>query len=100
MSSLRQVVILGVESTYFLQRHSVRPIIFSTGELKANQIPLVYLPSINTTGSTQIINRRHEHLLARLDSDITIDAVTGSELTGNGEGEVFRISSISLVEIV
>lgn len=69
-------------------------------ELKANETPLVYIPSINTTGATQIINRRHEHLLSRLNSEITIDSITGDELLGDGSGEVFRVSTISLLEIV
>ena len=69
-------------------------------ELKGNNAPCIYLPSINTNNTVQILNRRDRHMLSLINSDISIDSITGEELGSDGIGEVFRVSSISLLEIV
>lgn len=69
-------------------------------ELKGNNAPCVYLPSINTNNTAQVLNRRDRHMLSLITSDITIDSITGEELGSDGSGEVFRVSTISLLEIV
>lgn len=69
-------------------------------ETKGNNAPVVYLPSLNTNNTAQVHNRRDQHMLSLIDSEIQIESITGSELQGSGSGEVFRIATISLLEIV
>ena len=68
--------------------------------LKGSHTPLVYLPSITTTTDNRVYNRRAEHLCAVIDSEITMTSITGEELIGNGEGEVMRVGTITILEIV
>ena len=69
-------------------------------ELNGSQSPLVYLPSITTSNDNRVYNRRAQHLLSIIDGEINIETITGEELLGNGVGEVMRIGTINLVEIV
>ena len=64
----------------------------------ANQTPVVYLPAIKkSTGSKdiQLFNRYHDHSLVRPEGDVTMESVLGEE----GVDEMFRVASITLVEI-
>tara|TARA_B100000401_G_scaffold319858_1_gene221289 strand:- start:30 stop:1319 length:1290 start_codon:yes stop_codon:yes gene_type:complete len=69
-------------------------------EVEGGVLPLVYLPSIATNTDTRLFNRRHEFLYSVLNSEVQIDSVTGDELLGNGIGEVMRVATIDLLEIV
>lgn len=69
-------------------------------EVEGGVLPLVYLPSIATNTDTRLYNRRHQFLYSYLNSDVQIDSVTGDELLGNGIGEVMRVATIDLLEIV
>ena len=60
----------------------------------ANKDPLVYLPSIKLS-DTQVINRYHDHILARSTGAVTIESVLGDESID----EVFRVATVNLVEI-
>lgn len=68
--------------------------------LQGNQLPLVYLPAITTASDTRIFNRRSEHILSTIEGDISIESVTGDELRGDGKGEVMRVGTITLQEVV
>ncbi len=68
--------------------------------LQGNQLPLVYLPAITTASDLRIFNRRAEHLLATIEGDISIESVTGDELRGDGQGEVMRVGTITVQEVV
>ena len=68
--------------------------------LQGNQLPLVYLPALSTSDDTRVFNRRAEHLLATIDGDVSIESVTGDELRGNGQGEIMRIGTITIQEVV
>lgn len=68
--------------------------------LQGSQTPMVYLPSITTTDDNRVYNRRAEHLLGVIDSEINIESITGDELVGDGTGEVMRVGTISIVEVV
>lgn len=63
--------------------------------------PLVYLPSFEqmTTSNFVLLNRYHEKLYARISGPVSIDHVVGDELTGENQGEVFRIASITMTEV-
>jgi hypothetical protein len=69
-------------------------------ELEGSQKPLVYLPSITTSNDNRVYNRRAQHLLSVIDGEINIESITGEELIGNGQGEVMRVGTINLLEIV
>jgi hypothetical protein len=69
-------------------------------ELHGGQLPMVYLPSITTSNDTRVYNRRAEHLLGTIDGEVSIQSVTGDELIGDGLGEVMRVGTISIVEVV
>lgn len=63
--------------------------------------PLVYLPKINrlsSTGSVQsdILVREEEQILAVITSDVTIESVLGDEL----DNEIFRVSTITIEEVL
>lgn len=68
--------------------------------LQGNQLPLVYLPALSTSSDTRVFNRKSESILATIEGEISLESVTGDELRGNGEGEVMRIGSMTLQEIV
>lgn len=65
--------------------------------------PVVYLPSIkrSTLSSTDVIilNRYHEHALCVLNEDAGIDNILGDENVSEG-GELFRISQLTLTEVI
>ena len=63
--------------------------------------PLVYLPKIDrltSTGSVQsdILLREEEQVLAVITSDVTIESVLGDEL----DNEIFRVSTITIEEVL
>ena len=61
--------------------------------------PVVYLPAVEKGSSTFLVfNRRHEMLFARLTGPVRSQNVIGDELSD--PGEVFRVSSIKLEELV
>ena len=66
--------------------------------------PTVYLPSIKRSGGSGtdaiILNRYHEHVLCVLNESVSIDNVLGDEMLGQNEGEVFRVSTLNLVEVI
>ncbi len=69
-------------------------------ELEGGVLPLVYYPSLETNTSTRFYNRRHQFMYSILNSEVQIESITGEELVGNGLGEVMRVSTIDLLEIV
>lgn len=69
-------------------------------EVQGSESPLVYLPHIATDDDIRVLNRRHEHMLGILDSEIQIESVTGDELLGNGQGEVMRVATITMKEVL
>ena len=69
-------------------------------ELKGSHTPLIYLPSITTLSDNRVYNRRAEHLCGVIDSEIAITSITGDELIGDGSGEVFRVGTITILEVV
>jgi len=68
--------------------------------LQGNQLPLVYLPALSTSSDTRVFNRKAQHILSTIEGEISLESVTGDELRGNGEGEVMRIGTMTLQEIV
>ena len=63
--------------------------------------PLVYLPRINrlsSTGAVQadILVREDEQILSVIASDITIESVLGREQ----QDEIFRVSTITIEEVI
>lgn len=68
--------------------------------LEGNQSPLVYLPSLTTSQDDRILNRSSEQILCKLNSEVSITSVTGEELVGDGTGEVMRVGTVDLLEIV
>ena len=63
--------------------------------------PLVYLPKIDrlaSTGSVQadILVREDEQVLAVITSDVTIESVLGNEM----DTEIFRVSTITIEEVI
>lgn len=69
-------------------------------ELKGSHSPLIYLPSITTSSDNRVYNRRAEHLCGVIDSEISMTSITGEELLGDGTGEVMRVGTITILEIV
>ena len=69
-------------------------------EIQGTKRPLVYLPKIVTNDDIRVLNRRHEHMIGVLDSEIQMESITGDELTGDGRGEVFRVATITLREVL
>lgn len=69
--------------------------------LKGTYRPLVYLPYIErqtSTGSVQadILVREDEQVLAVITSDVTIESVLGNE----NQDEIFRVSTITIEEVL
>ena len=63
--------------------------------------PVVYLPSLQRQSATSwLLNRYNEHILCHLNAEISLENVTGNELQGANTGEVFRIATISLREVL
>lgn len=65
--------------------------------------PVVYLPKIEVLGSAsgiRILRFKNDHLLALLPEGVQIDHVLGDELTGRPGGELFRVSTLNLIEVI
>lgn len=60
-----------------------------------NAQPLVYLPAVKKSQDTQILNRYHDHILARTTGQISIESVIGEE----AKTEMFRIATINIIEV-
>ena len=72
-------------------------------KLDGAKTAIVYLPKIaKFDGSTNVylIRRESEQMLSLIDGDMSIDHVLGDEFTGDNAGELFRIASITLTEVV
>ena len=65
--------------------------------------PVVYVPSIQRSGSSgtdiQIINRYHDMVFCTLNPEVSIDNVLGDENLSSG-GEVFRVATLNMTEVV
>lgn len=69
--------------------------------LQGDLYPLVYLPSISDNESIRVYNRRDQHMLSVLDSEISLESVTGEEMGDyQAGGEVFRVATMTLIEVV
>ena len=69
------------------------------GYMQGSMEALVYLPTIDhQTGSKELINRYHDHMLCTMGKDAQIEHILGSESRPTGEGEVFRVGTIILRE--
>lgn len=67
--------------------------------LLGSDSPVVYLPSIPKGSSAQIVfNRRQESMFGRITSPVEIENVVGDELSD--PGEVFRVASVTIRELV
>jgi len=61
--------------------------------------PVVYLPAVDVGSSSVLVyNRRHEMMLGRLTGPVRVENVVGNELSD--PGEVFRVSTIQIQELV
>lgn len=60
-----------------------------------NAEPLVYLPSVKKGLDAQILNRYHDHILARTTGQVSIESVLGEE----SQTEMFRIATINIIEV-
>ena len=66
-----------------------------------SKTPVVYLPALYRTASTtQMLNRWHNHIFCTLDGLMSIEHVVGSEFAGDGTGEVYRVGSVTMREII
>jgi len=65
--------------------------------------PVVYLPSVkfadNSGEEVRVYNRELQHALVMLDDSASIDNAIGEELV-SVRGEIFRIGSINMVEVI
>lgn len=61
--------------------------------------PLVFLPKISRNTS-QIINRRERQVLGSIQGEISIEHVLGDEFTGTGAGELYRVASMVIRELI
>lgn len=69
--------------------------------LQGDVVPLVYLPSIDDDTNPRIFNRRAQHMVSVLGSEISLESITGEELGNYSQGgEVFRVATMSLIEVV
>ena len=59
---------------------------------------VVYLPSVDKSGNTITLNRRHQFVAGRLTSPARLESVVGDE--NADPGEVFRVATVSIEEIV
>ena len=65
--------------------------------------PVVYLPKVpvmDAVDTWRMMRRYSEHLPGVIDGDISIDHVVGDELSGGRSGEAFRVSTVTLREII
>ena len=67
-----------------------------------NEKPLVYLPRITrSAATTEILNRRENHILTTIQGEVSEESVLGSEMNGeNLDGEVFRVGTMILRELI
>ncbi len=70
--------------------------------LKGNTKPIVYIPLIIQTSDTRELTRAKEQTLVTLESEVTIEHTLGDELVNiNGSGgEVFRVATMSFLEVI
>ena len=65
--------------------------------------PVIYLPSVkfadNSGEEVRVYNRELQHALVMLDDSASIDNAIGEELV-SVRGEIFRIGSINMVEVI
>tara|TARA_R100001086_G_scaffold53381_1_gene23833 strand:+ start:6815 stop:10222 length:3408 start_codon:yes stop_codon:yes gene_type:complete len=59
---------------------------------------VVYLPSVDKSGNTITLNRRHQFVAGRLAAPARLESVVGDENVD--PGEVFRVASVNIEEIV
>lgn len=59
---------------------------------------VVYLPSVDKAGNTITLNRRHQFVAGRLTAPARLESVVGDENVD--PGEVFRVASVNIEEIV
>ena len=59
---------------------------------------VVYLPSVDKSGNTITLNRRHQFVAGRLTAPARLESVVGDENVD--PGEVFRVASVNIEEIV
>ena len=66
-----------------------------------NEVPIVYLPRISrSSNTTEIMNRRENHVLVSIQGEVSEESILGSEFTGEIQGEVFRVGSMVLRELI
>ena len=59
---------------------------------------VVYLPNVSKAANPATLNRRHQFVAGRITSPARIESVVGDE--GADPGEVFRVASVDITEIV
>jgi hypothetical protein len=75
--------------------------IFGLARENNNAAALLFLPVISySSASHEIINRYHDNMLCRLQGETSIEHVLGSENQGGLQGEVYRVASLVLREII
>jgi hypothetical protein len=67
--------------------------------LSGSKDPIVYLPLLSQSSDYRELKREKEQILCTLEGDVEIEHVLGDEFQTSG-GEVFRVATISLLEIV
>ena len=67
--------------------------------LSGTRNPIVYLPLLSQSSDYRELVREKEQILCTLEGDVEIEHVLGDEFQTSG-GEVFRVATISLLEIV
>ena len=67
--------------------------------LQGSLNPIIYIPKISKGTDNRLLLRENEHALCTLEGEISISSVLGNEQESEG-GEVFRVASINLLEIV
>lgn len=84
------VAVAGVQSTAYTVEGVAR-------ELDGADIPVVYLPSVEPLrGSLSVINRRHQLVYGRINSNISLENVLGEE----GDSELIRVATLTIQEEV
>tara|TARA_Y100001963_G_scaffold160196_1_gene268874 strand:+ start:5543 stop:8908 length:3366 start_codon:yes stop_codon:yes gene_type:complete len=72
--------------------------------IKGTDRPVVYLPKIDYANSLaeeiRVMNRYNQHALCYMGNDVSIENVIGDEFLSDNKGEAFRISTISLTEVI
>jgi hypothetical protein len=61
----------------------------------------MYLPRISRSANiTEILNRRQNHIMVTIQGEVSEESVLGSEFSGDIGGEVFRVGSMVLRELI